>query len=262
MNETNKTTSGLRRDQAVKHHLILWSFMLLAMVACRKSGNTSEENIAETGTDSIETKTKPEIATDISGNEPAGLLENSDLHDSSFVFIKNWSDDFVEDMKYATEDNFIGKKVYDCNQCMVRKKVAVALIKANRDFMRKGYKIKFFDCYRPLDVQKIMWKVYPVEGYVANPYTSGSIHNRGGAVDITLVDKDNRELNMGTAFDYFGREAHHDYVSLPEEVLKNRQLLKDMMKKHNFHPIKTEWWHYNFDGARSFALSNFPAECN
>lgn len=264
MNETDKITPKFKGNHTLKHHLTLGVLAFLVLFACQKSGNTSGEKIAETSADNIETQTKSKNTPEpeVSGDESIRLLENSDFHDSSFVFIKNWSDDFVEDMKYATKDNFIGKKVYDCDRCMVRKKVALALIKANHDFMSKGYRIKFFDCYRPLDVQKIMWNVYPVEGYVANPHTSGSIHNRGGAVDITLVDQNNRELNMGTAFDYFGREAHHDYDDLPGEVLKNRQLLKDTMKKHGFHPIKTEWWHYNFSGARSFALSNFPSECD
>ena len=241
----------------MRHYMILFFFLSATTFSCQNPKSGSENENSQT-TDSVNTGSESGEA-DI---KPTGLLEDSGLHDSSFVFIKNWSDDFVYDMKYATEDNFIKKKVYECDQCMIRKKVAEALIQANRALIKKGYRIKFFDCYRPLDVQKQMWEVYPVEGYVANPYTSGSIHNRGGAVDITLVDKKNRELDMGTKFDHFGKEAHHDYTNLPEKVLNNRKLLKETMEKHGFKPIKTEWWHYNFGEARAFSLSNFPTECD
>ena len=240
----------------------LYFLLLIIVTSCQEPKNRSNDGGTKVPEDSIKTESPDREGAAERDENPARLLEATDLHDSTFVFIKNWSEDFVYDMKYATEDNFIKKKVYECDQCMVRKKVAVALINANRDFVKKGFRIKFFDCYRPLDVQKIMWEVYPVEGYVANPYTSGSIHNRGGAVDITLVDKENRELDMGTKFDYFGEEAHHSYTNLPEEVINNRKLLKSTMAKHGFKAIKTEWWHYNFGEARAFSLSNFPTECD
>ncbi len=202
------------------------------------------------------------LAEDSHPSEKMIDLSSSGLHDSTFIFLKDWSSAFVYDMKYATTDNFIKQKVYDCDQCMIRKAVAVALIKANEEFQAIGYRIKFFDCYRPLDVQKIMWEVYPVEGYVANPYTSGSIHNRGGAVDITLVDESGKALDMGTEFDFFGKEAHHTYLDLPGKILENRQVLKSIMEKYGFKSIKTEWWHYNFGQAKKYALSNFPTSCD
>ena len=180
--------------------------------------------------------------------------------DQDFVRLADLSTQFVFDMRYATDNNFIGKRVYDCADCLVRIKVAKALISANESFMKKGYRIKFFDCYRPLDVQKVMWKVYPNPSYVADP-KKGSIHNRGGAVDITLVDEHGQELLMGTSFDHFGKEAHHAYQNLPQEVLDNRKLLKEGMKLAGFNPITTEWWHYNFGEAIRYAISNFKTEC-
>ncbi|NMM49971.1 M15 family metallopeptidase [Marinigracilibium pacificum] len=182
--------------------------------------------------------------------------------DTSFVFIENLSDDFMYDMRYATEDNFINKKVYDCDKCMIRKEVAMALINANREFMKLGYKIKFYDCYRPLDVQKEMWKIYPKPGYVANPYNGGSIHNRGGAVDLTLVDMEGNEIAMGTDFDYFGKKANHTFQDLPENIISNRKLLKSIMLKHGFKHINTEWWHYNYTNARQYPISNTKTKCD
>jgi len=88
---------------------------------------------------------------------------------------------------YATTNNFLKEKVYECAECYTRAKTARALLAANADFIKAGVKIKFFDCYRPNSVQYKMWKIVPNPQYVANP-VKGSIHNKGGAVDITLVD--------------------------------------------------------------------------
>lgn len=182
------------------------------------------------------------------------------LADTTFVRLADFSDDFVYDMRYATENNFLKAKVYDCAECYVRVKTAKALITANREFMDKGYRVKFFDCYRPNSVQYKMWELFPNPQYVANP-VKGSIHNRGGAVDVTLVDMDGNELDMGTDFDFFGQRAHHDYTDLPEKVLANRRLLKETMKKHGFWHIRTEWWHYNLTVGSNDKVANFKWAC-
>lgn len=182
------------------------------------------------------------------------------LEDSTFVNLKDYSQDFVYDMKYATEDNFLEAKVYDCAECYLRLKTVKALIEANKSFMMQGYKIKLLDCYRPLDIQKRMWKIVSNPKYVADP-SKGSIHNRGGAVDITLVDLEGNELDMGTKFDYFGEEASHSYTNLDKKVIQNRKILRETMQKHNFKIFDSEWWHYNLSNASTFKLSNFKWEC-
>ena len=136
-----------------------------------------------------------------------------------------------------------------------------ALIKANSKFMKLGYKIKLYDCYRPLDIQKRMWAIVSNPNYVANP-SKGSIHNRGGAVDITLVDSSGKELNMGTPFDFFGPEASHDYRNFPIEILENRALFKKIMLSAKFQSFDSEWWHYNLKNAKSDPISNFKWKCN
>ncbi|AMA49213.1 peptidase M15 [Flavobacterium covae] len=183
------------------------------------------------------------------------------VHDTTFVNIKDYSKDFILDIRYATNDNFLKSKVYDCDACYLRYKTVKQLIKANKEFLKEGYRIKLFDCYRPLSIQKKMWKIISNPNYVANP-EKGSIHNRGGAVDLTLVDKLGNELNMGTEFDHFGKESSHTYSNLSKEILKNRKWLKDMMKKHHFDALESEWWHYGLEGARYFQLSNFNWKCN
>ena len=106
-----------------------------------------------------------------------------------------------------------------------------------------------------------MWKIVPNPKYVANP-AKGSIHNRGGAVDITLVDATGKELDMGTTFDFFGIEASHNYPNLSEEIKKNRKLLKRIMGKKGFNSFDSEWWHYNLKSALKDKVSNAKWDCN
>ena len=180
---------------------------------------------------------------------------------SNFVRLKDLSPDFVYELKYATPDNFLKQAVYDCGECYLRKSTAEALVKANEAFKQLGYRIKLFDCYRPLSVQKKMWKILPGTHYVANP-AKGSKHNRGAAVDLTLVDAQGKELNMGTPFDFFGKEAHHTYTQHSKEVLENRKLLKETLDKYNFKSIYSEWWHYEFRPEMQSKVENFEWLCN
>jgi len=189
------------------------------------------------------------------------LINKSVVNDTAFVNLKEYSTDFVYDMKYASADNFLKSKVYDCAECYLRFKTVKGLMEANKIFIKKGYKIKLFDCYRPLDIQKKMWKIVPNPIYVANP-SKGSIHNRGGAVDITLVDQNGKELDMGTTFDYFGIEASHNYPNFSSKIKRNRKLLKRIMIKQKFNSFDSEWWHYNLKSALNDKVSNAKWKCD
>ncbi len=135
------------------------------------------------------------------------------------------------------------------------------MVAANKKFIKKGYRIKIYDCYRPLDIQKKMWTIVSNPMYVADP-KKGSIHNRGGAIDITLVDKNNKELDMGTAFDYFGIEASHNYQNFSNKIKANRKLLKKIMLTCDFKSFDSEWWHYNLKNSQLDKVSNFKWDCN
>jgi len=184
----------------------------------------------------------------------------SSLRDSSFVNLRDYDQTFVYDLKYATAENFLQAKVYDCAECYLRDATAQALVKANEAFAKKGYRIKIYDCYRPLTIQKRMWAIVSNPKYVADP-AKGSIHNRGGAVDITLVDASGKELDMGTAFDHFGPEAAHEYNGVSNQVRQNRKLLRRIMEKSGFKAFESEWWHYNLDGASRFKVADFVWPC-
>ncbi|MFV8346162.1 M15 family metallopeptidase [Flavobacterium sp. ZB4P13] len=182
------------------------------------------------------------------------------ISDTTFVNLKEYSQDFIYDMKYATPDNFLKAKVYDCAECFLRLKTVTALVEANKKFIKKGYKIKIFDCYRPLDIQKKMWKIVSNPEYVADP-AKGSIHNRGGAVDITLVDSNGKELDMGTSFDFFGIEASHNYPNVSKVVKENRIVLKTIMISSGFNSFDSEWWHYNLKTGLNDKVSNVKWDC-
>jgi D-alanyl-D-alanine dipeptidase len=191
---------------------------------------------------------------------PILLDISKETDDNAIVNLKNYSNDFVFDMKYATDDNFLKEKLYPCAECFLRVKTVKSLLEANKAFSQKGYKIKLFDCYRPKAIQKKMFKIVPDPNFVANP-KKGSIHNRGGAVDISLVDSLGVEVNMGTKFDFFGEEASHNYQNLSDGILVNRRLLKEIMLQHNFKSFDSEWWHYNLKGSNNDEVSNKKWRC-
>lgn len=175
--------------------------------------------------------------------------------------VKTLDETIVLDLKYATKDNFVKEKLYDCPRCFLRPEVAKAVVAAHKELKKKGYGgLKLFDCYRPRPIQRKLWKILPDDRYVANP-DKGSMHNRGSAVDLTIVDKKGKALDMGTEFDYFGPEGYHSYTKLPKNVLANRKLLREVLAKHGLYHIKTEWWHYSYR-AKQYELSDWVWGCD
>jgi D-alanyl-D-alanine dipeptidase len=168
--------------------------------------------------------------------------------------------DAVYDIRYATENNFMNQVIYDCPGCLMRKEAGEALVAIHNHLTKKGLGLKFFDCYRPAPYQEKLWSVMPDPRYVAPP-EKGSNHSRGQAIDLTIVNLDTgEELNMGTTYDFFGREAHPGYQKLPKDILGNRRLLSDVMQQFGYVPITSEWWHFDFKGTR-FEVSDFLWSC-
>jgi|GEM_PF-105954 len=252
-----------RSTRKIFHCFLLAGF--LSTLAC-DSGRQGREGAAS-DTPSVTTDTgaapKPEPVRAAPPAPTRTLLPRDSvaaLPDTAFVELIRVDTLFVPDMRYATADNFLKEKVYDCDKCLLRKDAALALLKAHDRLKQDGYRIKLYDCYRPLDVQKKMWKIMPDDRYVGNPYGNGSVHNKGAAVDLTLTDSLGHELEMGTPFDHFGREAHHAYNNLPIEVLTRRRILKEAMEGAGFEPITSEWWHYSYR-RKNYPTANFKPEC-
>jgi len=214
---------------------------------------------ADSLADSVKTS-KTDSARIVSAPTPKVPQAIQLLPDSGFVELIQLDSTLVLDLRYATPDNFLKEKVYDCARCLLRKEAALALVKAHQVLKQKGYRLRLFDCYRPLDVQKKMWKIMPDDRFVGNPYGNGSMHNKGAAVDLTLADSTGKELEMGTPFDFFGREAYHAYTNLPPDVLNRRRLLKQTLMQAGFSPITSEWWHYSYN-RKSYRVANFKPAC-
>lgn len=172
-------------------------------------------------------------------------LDSLDYDTTQWLELTTLDSSIRLDLRYATENNFVGQVLYGCARCFLRPEAAQAVVAAHQELQAAGLGLKMFDCYRPRDVQWKLWEIYPKPGYVANP-RKGSIHNRGGAVDLTIVDSLGQELPMGTDFDFFGPKANHTFTDLPDEILANRLKLKGLMRRHGFSAIRSEWWHYNF----------------
>jgi D-alanyl-D-alanine dipeptidase len=165
----------------------------------------------------------------------------------------------VIDMKYATTDNFLGKKVYNSARCLLRKSVAERLIRVQRRLQQMGLGLKIWDAYRPLSVQRKFWEYCPDPRYVAPP-EKGSRHNRGAAVDVTLVDAEGNELEMPTGFDDFSKRAAPDYPDVSPVARKNRKILIDVMTAEGFKGISSEWWHYDAPGYLKYPILDIQSD--
>jgi D-alanyl-D-alanine dipeptidase len=166
--------------------------------------------------------------------------------------------DAVVDLRYATADNFMGKAVYPSEaRCLLLEGAVRRLERAAQELRQKGYRLRLYDCYRPHSVQWELWKVYPKPGYVADPRT-GSNHNRGGAVDLTLIQLDGGVVTMPSAYDFFGEAAHHRYLGGNAQARANRQTLRAAMTSAGFTINPMEWWHYDLKEASRAPLRDEP----
>lgn len=176
-----------------------------------------------------------------------------------------WSDirlldsTIILDLKYATADNFVQEKLYNCGRCFLRPAVAKLIVSAHQQLQQKELGLKLFDCYRPKHIQELLWEKVPNANYVTPPW-KGSMHNRGAAIDLTIVDKHGQELSMGTPYDFFGETAHHTFTDHSPTVAANRKLLKDLMATFGLRPIRTEWWHYSYQKER-YEISEMQWNC-
>ncbi len=164
------------------------------------------------------------------------------------------------DLRYAGRNNFMKRRMYPRHTgiTFMRRDAVAALVQIQKDLRAQGLGLKVFDAYRPWSVTKKFWDLVQDERYVARP-TNGSNHNRGTAVDLTLIElKTGRELNMGTGFDNFTDTAHHSFKNLPLDVLANRELLKTVMERHGFVALETEWWHYTFSTGLKMEVLDIP----
>ncbi len=170
------------------------------------------------------------------------------------------------DLRYATPNNFTGVAVYPAARCWLRRDVAERLVRVQARLRAEGLGLALWDCYRPFSVQQRFFALVPDARYVAEPVledgkpVAGSKHNRGAAVDLTLVDASGNELPMPTAFDDFSERAHRNASDASPEALRNRALLEEAMRREGFEPLPTEWWHFDGPGWQRYELLDRPLD--
>ena len=199
-----------------------------------------------------------------SENEPQPVVETEQKSSLALLFdslglvdIQQLEPSFLVDLKYATTDNFTGKVIYpDLRQAYLHPVAAAKLVKAQQLLQEQysGFSLLVYDAARPLHIQQRLWESVegtPLSRYVAHPEKTG-LHNYGMAVDLTVADTLQIPLDMGTLFDYFGKKAgikHEDLLLaeglLTKEQIKNRHVLRNVMRQAGFYAIEGEWWHFN-----------------
>lgn len=188
------------------------------------------------------------------------FAQNVDYNTKQWTELTDLDKTVFLDLRYATTDNFVKAKMYDCGRCFLRPEAAKAIIKAHNILKTKGLGgLKMFDCYRPRPYQRRLWDKMPNSNYVTPPW-KGSQHTRGLAVDLTVTDKNGKELDMGTPFDTFSKKAHSDFTDLPKNVLENRKILRGVLESVGFKGIRTEWWHFSYQ-QKKYELSDWVWNC-
>ena len=197
--------------------------------------------------------------------------------EKGFVYLKEIDDSIIVNLKYYSNQNFTGKFVdgYHSNTAILTKESALALSNAQDDFNKLWYSLILYDSYRPQRAVDffVLWsknlndtinkRIYYPDikkselfklGYIA--YKSG--HSRGSTVDVSLIEiSTNKELDMGTIFDYFGVESHTFFDDISENQKSNRLILYEIMSNNGFKNYSKEWWHFTLENEPHQKYFNF-----
>lgn len=180
--------------------------------------------------------------------------------DNKLIELKKEIPGLVLDIRYATTNNFMKLAVYKQPRAFARKQVVVQLKKVQATLRKKGYGLKIYDAYRPFKATKTLYIKAKDKNFVANP-KKGSRHNRGCAIDLGLIDlKTGKDVPMPTPYDSFSVTAAAGYKALPQVLIKNRDLLINVMQSHGFKVLSNEWWHFDFNGWEKYDLMDIPFE--
>lgn len=212
-------------------------------------------------------KSADQSSTDTQSSVQSGVVVNPEEDASDFVLLTDVVPDAILEIRYYSTYNFVGDRIdgYEQPTALLTKEAAEALKKASDELIKKGYRLKIYDAYRPQkavtnfmnwakDVDDTRMKVYFYpeldksilfdQGYIAEK----SGHSRGSTVDLTLFDmKTEKEVDMGGTFDYFGELSHPDYKNITEEQYNNRMILREAMINNGFKPLPEEWWHFTLE---------------
>lgn len=197
---------------------------------------------------------------DIVNTNEAYLKSIEEDENNRLVDLEQYIPGVVLDIRYADTNNFTHTKIYTQPKAFLRKPAADSLLKIQMLLAKQGLGIKIYDAYRPYAGTLYFYKVYPDTTFVAAPW-QGSIHNRGCAVDLSLINlSTGEELEMPTPFDDFSPKASHNYMDLDPVILANRATLLKIMTENGFTFYEHEWWHYNIKGRDKYKLMDISFE--
>lgn len=177
-------------------------------------------------------------------------------NNSNLIDVQSINPTIQVELRYATKNNFTGQCVYpeSVTKCYVLRVVAEKLDRVQQELAKYGLGLKIWDGVRTMYAQKRFWEICPDDRYVAPP-SKGGRHTRGTTVDVTLVYlSDGSEVPMPTEFDTFSQKAHSTYMDLPQEIIANRTLLRDVMATYGFKELETEWWHFDLENWQNYPV--------
>lgn len=221
------------------------AIMIMAgMTACGQKKNVTTDDVSEKETANIQETAAQEVtAQKIITQE---ITTEKEPEDDEYVIVKKYIPDIYVELRYATENNFTGVKIYDFTEAYLRYGTVKKLAQVQKELKQHGYSLKIWDAYRPFEAQQKLWEVYPDPNYVANPANGMKKHNLGGTVDITMVAADGTVISMPTEFDDFSLKADRDYSDIEdEEAVKNVMILQNAMENNGFTGYQGEWWDYS-----------------
>ena len=225
--------------------IFITAIMIMAgMTACGQKKNVTTDDVSEKETANIQETAAQEVtAQKIITQE---ITTEKEPEDDEYVLVKKYIPDIYVELRYATENNFTGVKIYDFTEAYLRYGTVKKLAQVQKELKQQGYSLKIWDAYRPFEAQQKLWEVYPDPNYVANPANGMRRHNLGGTVDITMVAADGSIIPMPSEFDDFSLKADRNYSDIDnEEAVNNVMILQNAMENNGFTGYQGEWWDYS-----------------
>lgn len=214
------------------------------MTACGQKKNVTTDDVSGKEMANIQETAAQEVtAQKIITQE---ITTEKEPENDEYVLVKKYIPDIYVELRYATENNFTGVKIYDFTDAYLRYGTVKKLANVQKELKEQGYSLKIWDAYRPFEAQQKLWEVYPDPNYVANPANGMKKHNLGGTVDITMVAADGSVISMPTEFDDFSLKADRNYSDIEdEEAVKIVMILQNAMENNGFTGYQGEWWDYS-----------------
>ena len=229
---------------------ILAAVMLAALLLAGCSAEKTEPTPAPAPAEPTLAPTPTPAPTQVLAPTPAAIpapapSPTPEPEDAELVRVRDFLPEVFTDLKYASQDNFTGRRIYDFDEALLRYGTVKKLRAACEDLAEQGYALMIWDAFRPLSAQYVLWEAAPDPAFVSDPNRGVSSHSRGGTLDVTLVLPDGSPVEMPTGFDDFSPLADRDYSDVPEPAREHALILERAMEAAGFSGYFAEWWHYS-----------------